>query len=356
MNRLLNWTDPRHRSGACLRVLRARPRRPARAPAPGRLHVRHLPLLRPVQRRRPGARAGVRSVVGRGMEPRAPKIDRFSDVDGTHQRAELLRWLDRIEQSPQAVALRSRSYELLPVAPGAAVIDVGCGAGRAVDELAGRGIDIAGLDASAYLVDVARSRFPGRPFRGGRVRRCRTETAPSRDTAPSGSTSTCAPCPCAGRGAARARAWRPPRHRGSGLRALGGGRGRCRGDPGHLPGVGLVDRAAALRSQVPVAPGRGSPTWSSEAAAACSSSRSRSSSHRRALRPEPRMESSPCCVPGPLQRQAPGLDGTGCHGNHHVADYRAWRGRSAGGGDQGGARRRPRPACHPRSRGSDSRW
>jgi ubiquinone/menaquinone biosynthesis C-methylase UbiE len=101
------------------------------------------------------------------MEPRAPTIGRFSDVDGTGQQLDLLRWLDRVEQLPQAVALRRRSYERLGVAPGATVIDVGCGAGRAVDELAAGGVDAAGIDASAYLVGVARRRFPRRQFQVG---------------------------------------------------------------------------------------------------------------------------------------------------------------------------------------------
>ncbi|WP_051572687.1 methyltransferase domain-containing protein [Streptomyces sp. PRh5] len=41
------------------------------------------------------------------------------------------------------------------------MVDVGCGAGRAVAELAGRGARVTGVDADERMVAVARERWPG---------------------------------------------------------------------------------------------------------------------------------------------------------------------------------------------------
>lgn len=40
--------------------------------------------------------------------------------------------VDVADASPDAAALRARTYELLHTAPGIPVVDVGCGTGRAV--------------------------------------------------------------------------------------------------------------------------------------------------------------------------------------------------------------------------------
>jgi SAM-dependent methyltransferase len=72
----------------------------------------------------------------------------------------LIRTLDAAEAQADAAALRTRSYELLRPAPGATVVDVGCGTGRAVDELARRGARAIGVDLDPAMLATARSRFP----------------------------------------------------------------------------------------------------------------------------------------------------------------------------------------------------
>jgi hypothetical protein len=54
----------------------------------------------------------------------------------------------------------------LGVGAGTRVLDVGCGAGRFLRLAADRGADVAGLDAAAALVAIARERLPGGPSRG----------------------------------------------------------------------------------------------------------------------------------------------------------------------------------------------
>jgi hypothetical protein len=46
--------------------------------------------------------------------------------------------LDIVANIPGAGELRARSYESLGIAPDAAMVDVGCGSGRAVAEMAER--------------------------------------------------------------------------------------------------------------------------------------------------------------------------------------------------------------------------
>jgi len=79
----------------------------------------------------------------------------------------LIPQLDAVEDSPGAAALRARSYELLRAARGALVADVGCGAGRAVAELADQGARAMGIDVSEQMIAVARERWPNGEFRAG---------------------------------------------------------------------------------------------------------------------------------------------------------------------------------------------
>jgi SAM-dependent methyltransferase len=68
------------------------------------------------------------------------------------------------------------------------VLDVGCGAGRFLRLAADRGADVAGLDAAAALVAIARERLPGADLRRARWSSCRGTTAastPSRASTPS---------------------------------------------------------------------------------------------------------------------------------------------------------------------------
>ena len=75
--------------------------------------------------------------------------------------ATLIRALDAAEYLPGAVALRERGYELLRLKPDATVVDVGCGTGRAVAELAERGARAIGVDLDPAMLTAARERFPG---------------------------------------------------------------------------------------------------------------------------------------------------------------------------------------------------
>ncbi|MFF6772485.1 methyltransferase domain-containing protein [Streptomyces sp. NPDC012637] len=76
----------------------------------------------------------------------------------------LLSLLDRFDDLPSARRLRTAGYELLGAAPGSRILDVGCGTGRAVAELAGRGVRAEGADLAPEALAVARARHPGLTF------------------------------------------------------------------------------------------------------------------------------------------------------------------------------------------------
>ncbi|GAA2998853.1 methyltransferase domain-containing protein [Streptosporangium longisporum] len=84
--------------------------------------------------------------------------------------AELFRRLDAIESHPGLVRPRLRSYDLLGVAPGALVADVGCGTGLAVAEMTGRGARAVGVDLSEQMIVEARRHRPGADLRVGDAR------------------------------------------------------------------------------------------------------------------------------------------------------------------------------------------
>ena len=81
----------------------------------------------------------------------------------------LIPQLDAVDESPGTAALRARSYELLGSAQGALVADVGCGAGRAVAELADQGVRVIGIDINDQMIALARERWPHAEFRSGDV-------------------------------------------------------------------------------------------------------------------------------------------------------------------------------------------
>jgi SAM-dependent methyltransferase len=106
-----------------------------------------------------------------------------------------IRVLDAAETMPGAAQLRQRSYDLLRLPRRATVVDVGCGTGRAVAELAEvaePGAHVIGVDPDPAMLAAARSRFPDIDVRDadaahlplGKVRR--TGTGPTRCT-------TCSP-------------------------------------------------------------------------------------------------------------------------------------------------------------------
>jgi ubiquinone/menaquinone biosynthesis C-methylase UbiE len=73
----------------------------------------------------------------------------------------LLTLLDALDDRPQACDLRERTYQAL----GDVVVDVGCGSGRAVGELAARGVRALGVDADPAMVEIAAGRWPAGEFR-----------------------------------------------------------------------------------------------------------------------------------------------------------------------------------------------
>ena len=75
----------------------------------------------------------------------------------------LLAALDAVDDLPFARDLRERTYQGL----GDTVVDVGCGAGRAVGELAGRRVRAIGVDADPRMVEVAAQRWPDGEFHVG---------------------------------------------------------------------------------------------------------------------------------------------------------------------------------------------
>ncbi|MDT0304753.1 methyltransferase domain-containing protein [Streptomonospora wellingtoniae] len=79
--------------------------------------------------------------------------------------------LDAFDDLPDAVALRRRSYQLLGLGAGDSVVDAGCGAGRAVGEIAaiiaGRGGSVVGIDLDEDMIATARLRCPEADFHVG---------------------------------------------------------------------------------------------------------------------------------------------------------------------------------------------
>ncbi|SFW85411.1 methyltransferase domain-containing protein [Amycolatopsis australiensis] len=72
----------------------------------------------------------------------------------------LLPLLDALDDRPQARDLRERTYQAL----GETVVDVGCGSGRAVGELAARGVRAIGVDRDPAMIGIAAERWPAGEF------------------------------------------------------------------------------------------------------------------------------------------------------------------------------------------------
>jgi SAM-dependent methyltransferase len=76
-----------------------------------------------------------------------------------------------LDRQPESAQLRRRTYELLQIEPGSRVVDVGCGGGTAVAELADIGADVVGIDAAEEAVAFAREHHPGLRFEVGDAQR-----------------------------------------------------------------------------------------------------------------------------------------------------------------------------------------
>jgi ubiquinone/menaquinone biosynthesis C-methylase UbiE len=84
-------------------------------------------------------------------------VDRSTDPDG------LAEYLDRVRTVPAVHAAKRESFALLEAAPGQRVLDLGCGAGDDVRELAdivGAAGRVVGIDNSEVLIDRARRWTP----------------------------------------------------------------------------------------------------------------------------------------------------------------------------------------------------
>ena len=77
----------------------------------------------------------------------------------------LIALLDVVDDMPRTTELRALSYELLTAGSGKTVVDVGCGAGRAVAELNEAGATSIGVDPDKRMIAVARTRWPKADFR-----------------------------------------------------------------------------------------------------------------------------------------------------------------------------------------------
>jgi SAM-dependent methyltransferase len=76
-------------------------------------------------------------------------------------------WSTVIE--PQMAPLYTATLEALQPLTGERLLDAGCGAGLALSEAAARGAQVAGLDATAPLLEVAARRTPSADLRQGDI-------------------------------------------------------------------------------------------------------------------------------------------------------------------------------------------
>ena len=68
---------------------------------------------------------------------------------------------------PYARRANDALFDRAGVGPGTRLLDIACGSGYAASVAAGRGAEVAGLDASEALIAIARARTPGGDFRVG---------------------------------------------------------------------------------------------------------------------------------------------------------------------------------------------
>jgi SAM-dependent methyltransferase len=76
-------------------------------------------------------------------------------------------WAD--VQERVAIPLYETVLQQTGVSQGTAVLDIGCGSGIFCEMAAQRGAQVSGLDASEYLLEIARERVPAGDFRTGEM-------------------------------------------------------------------------------------------------------------------------------------------------------------------------------------------
>ena len=87
----------------------------------------------------------------------------FADVDGGEELSVYTGCLSLLDSLPYYREVKRRSYELLGLAPGLAVLEVGCGIGDdalRMAELVAPGGRVVGIDASARMIGEAAARPP----------------------------------------------------------------------------------------------------------------------------------------------------------------------------------------------------
>jgi SAM-dependent methyltransferase len=94
-------------------------------------------------------------------------LARMSNTVTSQATDSLIAVLDAVDAAPGLADLRAYSYQLLGVTSGTPVVDVGCGAGRAVAEIAESNARPVGVDVSEQMIGVARRRWPALDFRLG---------------------------------------------------------------------------------------------------------------------------------------------------------------------------------------------
>jgi SAM-dependent methyltransferase len=88
-----------------------------------------------------------------------------AQIQGELWSARAREWAALQESSFQP--LYEAAFNAAKVGPGAAVLDVGCGAGLALQMAQARGAKVSGIDAATGLVEIARSRCPTGDIRVG---------------------------------------------------------------------------------------------------------------------------------------------------------------------------------------------
>jgi SAM-dependent methyltransferase len=88
----------------------------------------------------------------------------WQQIDRQPEPGRYVEYMDRGERTVQHQQIRDALLRAAGPRPGAAV-DVGCGLGLAVEQLAAHGWHATGLDANRTMVEEARRRRPGHDFR-----------------------------------------------------------------------------------------------------------------------------------------------------------------------------------------------